>query len=209
MSLRVRIRNVLFASLIISFGICVRSSQAQTDITSMDYQVYDAVLDLMQFPMQAPHIVIADTTLNSGCGDKSNNPVRMNDCGIWSPESSAKELGALLHQSIPQMDSTTWNNLISKNAASTKLQDNLKSPWPHKVRDIATKSTEGEDWSSPNGIILFSQIGFNDKKDEALVYVLFLSYMKGAPTSGNFFLFRKDQAEQWMPAGRVTYMQMQ
>ena len=69
----------------------------------MDYQVYDAVLDLMQFPVQNPHIVIADTTLNSGCGDKSNNPVRMNDCGIWSPESSAKELGTLLlRQSFTQ-----------------------------------------------------------------------------------------------------------
>ena len=201
-------RKILMFSLAIGISACTGSSRAQTEAASIDYRVYDAVLDTMQFPIKDPHIVISDTTLNIGCGDKSNNPVRLNDCGIWSPESAKNQVETVLQQSFPEMESATWNNLVSRNAMSIKLQDSFQSSWPHQVRDIATKSQE-KVWSHPDGIVLLSQVGFNGKKNEALVYVLFLSYIKQVHTSGNFFLVRMAAANQWKIVERATYMEIQ
>jgi hypothetical protein len=174
---------------------------------SLDLQVYNAVMVLMKFPIQSPHIVIADTTLNSGCGEESGNPVLMNGCGLFGPPSTAGEVGDLVEKSMPQMAQITWRNFVRQSASSVKLQDSFQSPWPHEVSNLNVPGSGS--WKSPDGVILFSKVGFSADRKQALVYVLFLSYMKNVPTSGNFFLFQSTMAGQWEPIGRVAYMETQ
>lgn len=173
---------------------------------SPDFQIYNGVLALMQFPKQDPRIIIADTTLNSGCGEGSGNPVLLNGCGIIAA-SAVAEVGTLVTKSLPQLSPTTWQDLFAQSTSSTKLHDAFQSPWPHAVVDIS--APRSDPWKSPDGAILFSRIGWNKEHTQALVYVLFFSYIKGLPTSGNFFLFPVNSGSQWEPTGRVTYMETQ
>jgi hypothetical protein len=174
---------------------------------SLDLQVYNAVLALMKFPIQSPHILIANTTLNSGCGEESGNPVLMNGCGLFGPPSTAGEVGGLVEKSMPQMAQITWRNFVQQSASSVKLQDSFQSPWPHEVSNLNVPGTGS--WKSPDGAIFFSKVAFSDDREQALVYVLFFSYMKNVPTSGNFFLFQSTKAGRWEPIGRVPYMETQ
>lgn len=56
---------------------------------------------------------------------------------------------------------------------------------------------------------LFSRVGLNKEGTQALVYVLFFSYMTCVPTSGNFFLFQLNSPGEWDPIGRLTSMETQ
>jgi hypothetical protein len=196
----------LSALLMLSAGRLALGAQESAEVTATEGQVYEAVFDLMQFPKENPHVLIANTTLNSGCGERSGNPVLMNGCGMWGPPSSIQEVGKLLHHSWPQIAQATWHDLVRKSATSARLQDTLKVPWPHKVVDLASKIPPTEEWKFPDGVIFLSRVGLNVKRSEAIVYVLFFSYMEEVSTSGNFFLFRLNQNKHWEPAGRVTYM---
>jgi hypothetical protein len=184
------------------------SAQSVTAQKDEETQVYTAVLKLMKFPTDQPHILISSVTLNSGCGEKSGNPVLINNCGIFAPPTTAKDLEALLkQQGMPTLSAATWLSFNHENARSETLSDSFKTPWPHVVAEVSTSSTNP--WKSIDGAIFLSRVGFSTDRTQAIVYVLFFSYMSGVPTSGNFFQFHLDSGKAWQPVGRVTLMQTQ
>ena len=73
---------------------------------------------------------------------------------------------------------------------------------------VDLKGQSSDAWKSPDGAIFFSRVGFSTDHKQALVYVLFFSYMENVPTSGNFFLFQSNDAKHWEAIGRTTYMEM-
>jgi hypothetical protein len=173
--------------------------------SSVQYQVYNAVLALMQFPKENALLKIADTTLNTGCGDASGNPVLMNGCGMFGPPTTAEATYAPARHALPSMERSTWEALLSESKSSTVLHDSFQSAWSHEVFNI-TKAAEGR---KADGIIFLSPVGLSSNGKEALVYVLFFSYMEHVSTSANLFLLRTNQAGDWVPAGRFTVMETQ
>lgn len=183
-------------------------AQGSTDVAEAEYQVYSAVLDLMQFPKRDARIVTADTTLNRRCGVESGNPVLLNNCGIWAPPSTPEELFRLLRDSWPKLGKPTWDNLVTKSSTSTTLQDKLTTPWAHRLVDVAHGAAE-EGWKTPDGAVFLSRVGLSRDSREAIVYILFFSYMDSVPTAADFFIFQRDTPKPWTPVGRITYMQTQ
>ena len=202
----IQIVKFCLCTLILSGGSFVTDAQNNVASNSSDFQVYDAVLSLMQFPKQQPRILIVNTTLNSGCGEGSGNPVLMNGCGIFIQDSKPEEFRETLKQSMPKIDNATWTDFLHQTTSSIKLQDSFHSLWPHAVVDM--KGANRDAWKSPDGAIFFSRVGFSTDKKQSLVYVLFFSYMENVPTSGNFFLFQSNDAKHWEAIGRTTYMEM-
>ena len=58
----------------------------------------------------------------------------------------------------------------------------------------------------PGPAIFLSQVGFNQKKTQAIVYVLIFSYMDQITTAGDYFIFHLKKSGHWEPKGRVTYI---
>jgi hypothetical protein len=206
-SLRLAFQCALFLLLVLAANGPARA-QGRAEVAQGEYQVYNAVLDLMQFPKRDAHIIIADTTLNRRCGGDSGNPVLVNNCGIWAPPSSAEEIFRLLRDSWPKLGKPTWDDLVSKSSTSSTLQDKLTTPWAHRLVDVAHGAAE-EGWKTPDGAVFLSRVGLSGDSKEAIVYVLFFSYMDSVPTAGDFFIFRRDTPKSWSPVGRITYMQTQ
>lgn len=180
-------------------------AEDQPAVPDTAYRVYNAMLDLMQFPKKDLHMLIADTTLNFRCGEDSGTPVLMNGCsGMRLPPSEPGDIMQLLQKSWPDMETATWENFLEQNADSAKLHDAFSTSWKHKVADL--KDSRTGEWASPDLVVFFSSVGFNMKRTEAVVYCLTFSYMDNVPTEGDYFLFRADNGE-WKPKGRVTYIQ--
>jgi hypothetical protein len=202
-----RVARFLLAVSFLATGLSTVGAEEKATPVSPETQIYNAVLALMKFPKQDAHILIANTTLNAGCGENSGNPVLMNGCGIFGPPTTAAELEPLLKNSMPQLAQATWQNLVEQSASSVKLEDHLQSPWPHAVVEVSMAGVSP--WKSPDGMVFFSRVGVNKEGNQALVYVLFFSYMTGLPTSANFFLFQLNSPGEWDPIGRVTSMETQ
>jgi len=149
-SLRLAFQCALFLLLVLAANGPARA-QGRAEVAQGEYQVYNAVLDLMQFPKRDAHIIIADTTLNRRCGGDSGNPVLVNNCGIWAPPSSAEEIFRLLRDSWPKLGKPTWDDLVSKSSTSSTLQDKLTTPWAHRLVDVAHGAAE-EGWKTPDGL---------------------------------------------------------
>jgi len=198
-----RSASVVVCLLLAPFSLGAQDKDA---VTAKEYQVYNAVLGLMQFPKSDPRIIIVNKTLNTRCGDESGNPVLINGCGIWGPPiSTTEETNQQLRREWPKMAQSTWESFTTSNLSSGVLQDKLRCSWTHRLVDMSSQAAP--DWKNPDGAIFFSRVGFNNEQSEALVYVLFFSYMKQIHTSGNFFLFRVNPSKDWEPAGRFTYME--
>ena len=183
------------------------TAQNNTAQSTEETQIYNAVFALMKVPKAEPKVLISSVTLNSGCGETSGNPVLLNNCGIFAPPTTADGLETLLRQQTPTLASTTWLSFIHQNARSETLSDQFKTPWPHVVAEVSNSSSSP--WKAIDGAIFLSRVGFSTDRTQAVVYVLFFSYMPGVPTSGNFFLFHLDGSGAWQPIGRVTSMQTQ
>ncbi len=83
------------------------------------------------------------------------------------------------------------------------MQEPIATPWKHKL--IYPGDPPSKDWDSPNLTVFLSRVGFNQKKTEAVVYVLTFSYMDQVDTGGDYFLFRIGKSGHWEPNGHVTY----
>ena len=173
----------------------------------LDFQIYNGVLALMKFPVSTPHILIANTTLSTACGEKSGNPVLINGCGMFGPPVSVKEVEKTAKESMPRMSQATWQDFTKQNSRSSELKDVFQSPWPHKMSGVDVPQTGA--WNSPDGAMFFSRVGFDHDRKQALVYVVFFSYMKDVRTTGNFFLFASNEQGHWEPIGRLSQMESQ
>jgi hypothetical protein len=183
-------------------------AQNQRESSSDENRVYEAVLGLMDhFPIEDPHVTIFGMTLNSKCGEEANPSPLANGCTfLWIKPDAANSVKRLLHEEWPDLENSTWSDFEAKNAASVRLQEPIATPWKHKL--IFPGDEPSKDWNSPNLTIFLSRVGFNQKKTEAVVYVLIFSYMDQVKTAGDYFLFRIGTAGRWEPNGRVTYFSM-
>lgn len=184
------------------------TSRARSEVPSEEYAVYNALLGLMEFPRKDPHVLISSRTLNLRCGKDTGNPILMNGCGgMRIPQDKPQDIHRLLRDHWPAMAITTWEDFAEKNGESAALHDAFLAPWKHRLFGEELPNSESKEWSSPDAVIYFSRIGFNGEKNEAILFVLNLSYMEEIPTSGNYFLFRL-KGKKWGPEGRVRYMEL-
>lgn len=56
--------------------------------------------------------------------------------------------------------------------------------------------------------LYFSRVGFNSKKNEALVYVLAFSYVGRTAATGDYLRFHLGPDKTWTVAGRVRYIHL-
>jgi hypothetical protein len=179
--------------------------QNQREATLEEYKVYEAVLGLMDhIPKEDPHITIFNITLNSKCGEDANPDPLVNGCTfLWMKPDTANSVRHLLREEWADMENSTWSDFEENNAASALLHEPISTPWKHKL--IGPRDAPSKDWESPDMTIFLSRVGFNQKKTEAVVYVLIFSYMDQVATAGDYFLFRRDKAGRWKPNGRINY----
>ena len=159
---------------------------------------------MVHIPVEEPHVTIFGVTLNSECGEEANPLPLANGCTfLWIKPDTANSVERLLHEEWAGFDNSAWSDFVAKNAASVRLQEPIATPWKHKL--IFPGDGPSKDWDSPNLAIFLSRVGFNQKKTEAVVYVLTFSYTDQVDTAGDYFLFRIDKTGRWKPKGRVTY----
>jgi hypothetical protein len=170
-----------------------------------EYKVYEAVFGLMdQIPRQDLHVSLWNMTLNSKCGEDDSGVPLANGCSfLWVKPDDANSVKRLLRTEWQRLDNATWSDFEAKSAASVHLQDPIVTPWKHEL--VGPEDNSREDSQSPDLAIFVSRVGFNQKKTEAIVYVLIFSYMDQVSTAGDYFLFRLNKAGRWEPNGRVTY----
>lgn len=157
-----------------------------------------------QMPKKDARISIYNVTLNGKCGASDDFVPLANGCSfLWVKPDDANSVKRLLRNEWQNLDNATWLDFEAKSAASVHLQDPIVTPWKHKL--VGPEDDSGKDAQSPDLIIFVSRVGFNQKKTEAIVYVLIFSYMDQVSTAGDYFLFRMNKAGQWEPNGRITY----
>lgn len=180
-------------------------AQKQRDASPDEYRVYAAAFDLMNhIPKKDPHVTIFNVTLNSKCGkDVYPSPLANGCTFLWMKPDTANSIKKLLRENWAEMENSTWLNFEQENAASVSLHEPISTPWKHKL--IGPGDEPSKTWESPDLTIFLSRVGFNQKKTEAIVYVLMFSYMDQVTTAGDYFLFRLDKTGHWKPNGRVTY----
>jgi hypothetical protein len=213
-----RERNVRIAAKVaavsIAIALCVgtaaflASAQApnRSAVSEDDYRVYNAVLDLMQFPKNDVHVVISDATLNFKCGGESGNPTLANGCSFLAiPPDTADQIRELLRKKWPDLAKSTWADFQEKNNEGAKLTDSFVTPWKHRLVGADIHDDGAKEWDSPDMELFLSRVGFNVQKSEAVVYVLSFSYMDQVPTGGDYFLFRLNEQKKWQPNGRIRY----
>jgi hypothetical protein len=180
-------------------------AQNRRDASPDEYRVYEAVFDLMDhIPKKDPHVTIFNVTLNSKCGEDAYPSPLANGCTfLWMKPDTANSVKRLLREDWADMENSTWSDFEGENAASVNLHEPISTPWKHKL--IGAGDEPSKDWESPDLTIFISRVGFNQKKTEAVVYVLVFSYIDQVATAGDYFLLRKDKAGHWETSGRVTY----
>lgn len=198
--MRINVLAVVPLALAIPF-----SSGAQQPRTDPAYAVYNAIFANMQFPKPDPLILIIATTQSSQCGDRGTSMVLINGCGIWGPPQTPEAVHDVLRKAWPQLSDSTWKSFIEANQTQSPLQNSVNPPWRHDFINFSDKKQSPE---KPDGVVLLSSVGFNSDKSQALVYVLFLSYMQEATTSGNLFLVRRTSPGAWVIDGRETLIEM-
>lgn len=179
------------------------------DLKQAPFEVYDAyntVLAGMKFPAVDAHIGIADTTLNTGCGETSGNPVLMNNCGMFIPPATADGIYAEARKAMPTLSPETWSDLVQQNRLSVHLKDNFLTPFKHRLSDLKSKASGP--WAQPNAFLFLSNVGFDKKHNQALLYVQVFSYMSHVPTGGDLFLLTLTPNNKWQVDGRLTLIQM-
>jgi hypothetical protein len=180
-------------------------AQNQSDASPDEYKVYEAVFGLMdRIPKEDPHVTVFSVTLNSKCGEDAYTGLLANGCTfLWMKPDTANNVKQLLRQEWTDMENATWSDFEMENAASVHLHEPISTPGKHKL--VGPGDDRSKDWESPDLTIFLSRVGFNQKRTQAVVYVLIFSYVDQVATTGDYFLFRKDKTGQWKPSGRVTY----
>ena len=182
-------------------------AETQTEISAEEYQVYNAVLGLIQLPKEDAHVVINDKTLNLQCGEKSENPVLLNGCSpMRVSNESLEEIKDFLGDNWPDLNKFTAHDFSKKNQVSARIRDRISTPWKHLLVGDDIKASELKEWDSPDMAFFASRVGFNPQNTEAIIYLLDFSYIENVPTEGDYFLFRR-VGKEWQPKGRITYFQ--
>lgn len=199
-----------FLAALVLFGLISTPviAQNQRELPSDEYNVYEAAFRLMdRIPVEDPHITIFGVTLNSKCGEEAYPSPLANGCTFfWVMPDTANTVKKLLHDEWTDLENSTWSDFEIKNTASVGLQEPIDTPWKHKL--IFPGDNPSKDWNSPNLTLFLSRVGFNQKKTEAVVYVLIFSYIDQVKTTGDYFFFRIGKTGHWEPNGRVTYFSM-
>lgn len=180
-------------------------AQNPIEASPEEYRVYEAVFGLMDpIPKEDLHVTVFSVTLNSKCGeDAYPNPLANGCTFLWMKPDTANSVKQLLRGEWADLENATWTDFEMENAASVHLHEPISTPWKHKL--IGPGDDPSKDWESPDPTIFLSRVGFNQKRTQAVVYVLIFSYVDQVATTGDYFLFRKDKTGQWKPSGRVTY----
>ena len=184
------------------------SCVAQQQPANEEYRVYEAVLKLINsIPTSDPHVAIYDRTLSSHCGGDADNPVLAKGCTfLWVKPDTDQDVERMLRRGFHGLESSTWKNFKLRNATSTTLHDPLSTPWKHRFTGPDAPADGSPEWQSPDLTIYLSQVGFNSKKTEAIVYVLTFSYVGRAETSGDYLRLRLGADKSWALAGQVSYL---
>lgn len=197
---------ILFAAL----GMSSPRAEAQKlpESSLEEYKVYEAALELMdQIPKKDPHVAIYYATLNSKCGEEAYPAPLADGCTfLWIKPDTPARVKELLREDWADMEDSTWADFEARNAESAQLHEPITTLWKHKL--IGAGDKPSEDWDSPDLTIFISRVGFNQKKTEAVVYVLIFSYMDNVSTAGDYFLFRTDKKAHWICHGRVNSFTM-
>lgn len=180
--------------------------QANTTLEAKNYEVYNAVFAGMRLPVKPGRVLIADTTLNTGCGDASGNPVRMNDCGMFFPPATEQGIYDEARKAWPALSAQAWTDLLKKSRRSVTLIDAISTSFEHRVSNLQGEPEMA--WKKPDALICLSQVGFSAEQKQAVVYIQIFSYMAGVPTGGDLFLLNRDTKGQWQVTGRLTLIKM-
>jgi hypothetical protein len=148
-------------------------AETQTEVSTEEYEVYNAVLDLIQLPKKDAHVVINDKTLNLQCGEKSENPVLLNGCSpMRVSNESLEEIKDFLGDNWPDLNKFTAHDFSKKNQVSARIRDRISTPWKHLLVGDDIKESDSKEWASPDMAIFASRVGFNPQNTEAIIYLL-------------------------------------
>lgn len=160
-------------------------------------------------PKSDPHVAIYDRTLSSKCDVSSNNPVFANGCTfLWVRPDTDGQVEQMLRRRFHGLDRSTWKHFKTANSSSITLHDPLSTPYKHSIVGAETPLDASQQSDSPDMTVYFSRVGFNSKKNEALVYVLAFSYLGRTAATGDYLRFRLGPDKSWTVAGRVRYMHL-
>lgn len=185
-----------------------RPTKEKPEVSSDEYEIYNAALNGMQFPKEDVHVLIFDQTLRFGCTKTSDNAISVNSCSFLAiAPDTPKQIMKLLRDSWPQVSKSTCDEFERQNGTSAKLRDSLVTSWKHRLVGGDIKDSGGSEWDSADFEVFFSRVGFDPQRTEAVVYVLLFSHVDQVQTGGDYFFFRRDKSNGWEMKGRVRYFE--
>ncbi len=177
-----------------------------TEVSADDYQVYQAILDNLHLPFDDVRVGIFNRTLEFGCNDYSAGVPLANGCSFMAvPPDTTADVKALVKSNWKDMPESMWDDFEQKNSTIERVDDSFKTQWKHRMDGEGVEDAPG--WDPPNFIFFFSRVGFDDKKTEAMVYVLLFSYEDNVPTGGDYFRLRLSSNKEWEIDGRIRYFE--
>jgi hypothetical protein len=185
------IKTAIALVLFISLFACSELSAAPTPSAAEIEKEEQAVYSFFVSGQSAPVLILEETSTNIG----SDDPQQTID---------------YIKSGLKSVSNETIENYLARNPARTKLSTEMDLGVEYKLlsaeelKKISSQSNWGEVLSEAYpgsyGYTIFSRVGFNDKLDQALIYVG--SVAGPLMGSGSYFLMEK-QFGEWLMKERI------
>lgn len=210
------LRHLLTAAVLLGIALHAYARQPEND-TGEEYRVYEAALAALDpAPDAGLHVAIYRRTLSGTCGKEGRNPVLAKGCTfLWIKPDTADDVEQLLRSRWHKFSKSAWKNFLMKNASSVVLHEPIRTPWKHRLfgEDVGGETLAkavARPRLNADRVIYLSQVGFNSKRTDAILYVLVFSYDGGVAATGDYLRLRRPKRRHgergpWTLAGRVNY----
>ncbi len=203
-----RMKRYLDLSIILLLSVCSRDQRLASSSTVMseEYRIYEAVIDTVYMKPGIDQVIVIDSTITQTTVD-STYKIKRNEERDSHYVDRFAFFDTLLHYDLDwsQLGEDFNRNSLKQYllvADSLKLPAKVVSLTSSYVRQIFD-SAGGDGWqrfyrSYPHsrGFIEFSRVGFNLKREQAVVYI---EQFIGDMNAGGKFVFLLKRAGKWIP----------
>jgi hypothetical protein len=179
-----------FSVVILVVFSCAAFAQKSPQLSSEEYKILAASVDLFRKNQLASHPFIADHTSTFAC-DSSCNGFAMGGCnGLRRTDETPAERLAIVERDLPKLEETTISDFKSKNERCSEVGKKIPTQSPYFLFGLASGEKPPSGWEHPD-FFYFSRVAFSPQHTQALLEVSFMSGTSAADSGGRYFLFVK------------------
>jgi hypothetical protein len=181
-------------------------SSASATLSSDEYSVYAAAINFFLRAGIASHPLVADHTSTFAC-DSGCNGSQTGGCnGLRSKSETPSARLAKVQGDLPSLDSSAIRDFEVKNQACSEIAPRIPIKNKYVLFSPSHLSGLPEDWKFQD-YFYFSRVGMDSKRNQALVYIGFMSGTDGSDSGGRYFLFEKTDGS-WSRKGTSAVWQL-